>query len=150
MSTLFPEPGPRLPDFQSLLLKGSYHASAPIHLVLSHIAQDADARAILLTPHRGSFKNALVDLNDESLDRTNGHGCTCALAQRTDVYYPPTLAHLRLLLSMLHEYDGTLHHTKTTLEAAPSLLVLHEISSYFSSRSSEATCVHPVQDLRIY
>ncbi|KAI0638271.1 hypothetical protein C8Q77DRAFT_422029 [Trametes polyzona] len=40
---------------------------------------------------------------------------------------------------MLHEYDGAVHHEKTTLDAAPSLLVLHEISSYFDARSSEAT-----------
>ncbi len=53
--------------------------------------------------------------------------------------YPPTLAHLRLLLSMLHEYDTMVHHEKTTLDVAPSLLVLHEISSYFDTASSETT-----------
>ncbi|KAI0375725.1 hypothetical protein BV20DRAFT_13104 [Pilatotrama ljubarskyi] len=139
MTTIFPPPCPTLPQFNSLLFRGHYHASAPIHLLLSHVAQGLDVRAMFLTPHRGSFKDALLEFNDESLDRTSGHGRTCALARRTEVYYPPTLAHLRLLLSTLHEYHGTLHHTKTTLENAPSLLVLHEISSYFSSRSSEAT-----------
>lgn len=40
---------------------------------------------------------------------------------------------------MLHEYDTIVHHEKTTLDAAPSLLVLHEISSYFDNASCETT-----------
>ena len=42
---------------------------------------------------------------------------------------------------MLHEYDDTLHHPKTTLDTAPTLLVLHEISAYFTEQASEATLV---------
>lgn len=42
---------------------------------------------------------------------------------------------------MLHEYDDTLHHRKITLEAAPTLLVLHEPSAYFSAETTQATCV---------
>ncbi|KAI9000929.1 hypothetical protein BD414DRAFT_574435 [Trametes punicea] len=139
MTTLFPHPTPVLPAFQSILVKGKYHASAPVHLVYSYVAQDPDAKAILLTPHRGMFEDALVDLNDEWVDQTSGHGRVCAATRRTEIFYPPTLGHLRLLLSMLHEYDGVLHDSKTTLDVAPSLLVLHEISSYFGSSSSDPT-----------
>ncbi|KAI0291717.1 hypothetical protein BC826DRAFT_470817 [Russula brevipes] len=38
MTTVFPLPSPALPDFTTLLLKGPYHASAPIHLCLTHLA----------------------------------------------------------------------------------------------------------------
>ncbi|KAI0832510.1 hypothetical protein BC628DRAFT_324367 [Trametes gibbosa] len=141
MASLFPLPCPQLPEYQSLLLKGSHHASAPIHMLLSHATQDPNAKAILLTPRRASFKDALVELNDEWLDHRSGHGSVSALARRIDIFYPPTLAHLRLFLSMLHEYDTTVHHEKTTLDIAPSLLVLHNISSYFHTQSSETTCV---------
>ncbi|KAJ3012979.1 hypothetical protein NUW54_g1723 [Trametes sanguinea] len=130
---------PELPDFQSLILKGPYHASAPVHLLLSHTAQHPDAKAILLTPSRRQFKTTLGGLNDEWLSQKSGHGRVCAGAQRTEVFYPPTLAHLRLLLSMLHEYHGAVHDAKTTLDIAPSMLILHEVSSYFNAPSSEAT-----------
>ncbi|EIW61286.1 uncharacterized protein TRAVEDRAFT_118064 [Trametes versicolor FP-101664 SS1] len=139
MAFLFPQPCPELPEYQNLLLKGPYHASAPVHLLLSHALTNPDAKAILLSPNRASFKDALVDLDDEWLDRNSGHGRVAYASRRTEIYYPPTLAHLRLLLSMLHEYDTTVHHEKTTLDAAPSLLVLHEISSYLDNASSETT-----------
>ena len=45
---------------------------------------------------------------------------------------------------MLHEYDDVLHHAKTTLDTAPTLLVLHEISQYFTGASaSDATYSTP-------
>ena len=40
---------------------------------------------------------------------------------------------------MLHEYDDTLHHRKTTLAIAPTLLVLHELSVYFTTQATQAT-----------
>ncbi|KAI0776032.1 hypothetical protein BD413DRAFT_470117 [Trametes elegans] len=142
MYSLFPAPiDPTLPEFQSLLVKGPYHASAPVHLLLSHSAVHPEAKAILLTPCRSTIQHALVDMNDEWLDRKSGHGRVGAASRRTEVFYPPTLAHLRLLLSMLHEYDGVLHHAKTTLDVAPSLLVLHELSAYFDVQAAETTCV---------
>ena len=42
---------------------------------------------------------------------------------------------------MLHVYEGTLHHPKTTLPEAPTLLVLHELSALLNPLSSEPTCV---------
>ncbi|KAH9846954.1 hypothetical protein C2E23DRAFT_742870 [Lenzites betulinus] len=139
MASLFPHPCPQLPEYQSLLIKGPYHASAPIHMLLSHATQYPDTKAILLTPRRAAFKDALVELNDAWLDRHSGDGSVGAASRRTEIFYPLTLAHLRLLLSMLHEYDTAVHHEKTTLDAAPGLLVLHEVSSYFTSQSSDTT-----------
>ncbi|KAI0335551.1 hypothetical protein GY45DRAFT_1240491 [Cubamyces sp. BRFM 1775] len=139
MTTLFPQPCPQLPGFQSLLVKGAYHASAPFHLALSHATLHPDDKIILLTPNRGLVKDSLVELNEEWLDQNSGHGRVNAAARQVEIYYPPTLAHLRLLLSMFHEYHDTLHDQKTTLDVAPSLLILHETSSYFDAPSSEAT-----------
>ncbi|KAI0650655.1 hypothetical protein C8Q79DRAFT_998451 [Trametes meyenii] len=141
MATLFPLPCPELPNFQSLLLKGPYHASAPIYLALSHAIQDPNAKVLIFTPNRNALKESLLDTNDEWLNHIGGHGSTCAATRRIEIFYPPTLAHLRLLMSMLHEYDGVLHHAKTTLDCAPSLVVLHEVSSYFNTQAAEATYV---------
>ncbi|KAI0660898.1 hypothetical protein C8Q70DRAFT_912635 [Cubamyces menziesii] len=141
MTTLFPPTCPhwQLPTFQSLLVKGPYHASAPFHLALSHATAHPNNKVILLTPNRGMVKDSLVEFNEEWLNQNSGHGSVSAAARRIEVFYPPTLAHLRFLLSTLHEYHDTLHDPKTTLDVAPSLLVLHEISSYFTASSSEAT-----------
>lgn len=85
MAFLFPQPCPELPEYQSLLLKGPYHASAPVHLLLSHALTNPDAKAILLTPSRVSFKDALVDLNDEWLDHNSGHGRVASASRGTDI-----------------------------------------------------------------
>ena len=42
---------------------------------------------------------------------------------------------------MLHEYDDKVHHTKTTLDTAPGLLILHEVSAYLTSHETDATYV---------
>ncbi|KAI0750893.1 hypothetical protein C8Q80DRAFT_1154511 [Daedaleopsis nitida] len=139
MVSFFPQPCPQLPDFQQLLVRGSFHASAPIHLLFSYTSENTDSRAILLTPRRDSLKDVLVELNDQWINVHSGIGSSSAAAQRTELFYPPTLAHMKLLLSMLHEYDDTVHHAKTTLDIAPSLLVLHDISAYFIAQVSEAT-----------
>lgn len=58
--------------------------------------------------------------------------------------YPPTSAHLNLLLHMLHEYNNSFCHSTTTIDVVPSLMVLHEISAFFSGASSDSTCVMDV------
>ncbi|OBZ76538.1 hypothetical protein A0H81_04029 [Grifola frondosa] len=122
-----------------MLIKGSYHPSAPVHLVLSHCSQDPSSRALLLSPSRNALKDALIEFNDDWINCHGGEGRTCGCASRVNMLYPPKPAHLTLLLSMLHEYDGTVHHAKTTLDIAPTLVVLHELSSYFSQETSEHT-----------
>ena len=77
----------------------------------------------------------------------NAAGVSCQKEQTSLTLacsYPPTPAHLTLLLNMLHVYEGTLHHPKTTLPEAPTLLVLHELSALIKPVSSEPTYVPPI------
>lgn len=85
MTTVFPLPSPTLPGFTTLLLKGPYHASAPIHLCLTHLASRPGARAILLTPSRDYFIAALRDLNDDWLNECGGYGAVSQVLSRVDV-----------------------------------------------------------------
>ncbi|EMD40662.1 hypothetical protein CERSUDRAFT_111242 [Gelatoporia subvermispora B] len=139
MVSLFPPSGPSLPPFRSLLISGPYHPSAPVHLLLSFIRREATTRAILLSPSRSSLRAALVDQNEDWLNTQGSHGSVFSCASRCEILYPPSPAHLVALLSMLHEYNGTYHHPKTTLPAAPSLLVLHEVSALLTESSTVST-----------
>ncbi len=87
MASLFPRPCPQLPDYRSLLVKGLYHASAPVHLLLSHNTDDPEARAIFLTPRRDAIKNDLIDLNDAWISEYSGRGRNAAAAQRIETLY---------------------------------------------------------------
>ena len=154
MTTLFPLPSPALPEFTTLLLKGPYHASAPIHLCLTHLANRPGSRAVLLTPSRDNFVAALRDLNDDWLNECGGYGVVTQVLSRVDVLlvssvvwffasscdtsqaktsalsYPPTPVHASLALSMLrHSQPET---APSQLEvSSPCLVLLHEFSSYF-------------------
>ncbi|CAL1701372.1 unnamed protein product [Somion occarium] len=135
MATLFPPSSPALPAFRSLIVEGNYHASAPIHLCLSHLAQSGSKRAILLLPSRTKFTAALKKLNDDWLNQHGGEGKCSRLARHIDILYPPTPAHLAFLLSMFHQAqdsDKVEFTRKTTFAAVPSLLVLCELSSYLA------------------
>lgn len=85
MTTLFPLPSPALPEFTTLLLKGPYHASAPVHLCLSHLASRPGTRAVLLTPSRDNFVAALRDLNDDWLNECGGFGAVYQVLSRVEV-----------------------------------------------------------------
>jgi hypothetical protein len=87
MTTVFPLPSPSLPDFTTLLLKGPYHASAPIHLCLTHLANRPGSRAVLLTPSRENFVAALRDLNDDWLNECGGYGAVSQVLSRVDVLF---------------------------------------------------------------
>ena len=82
---MFPLPSPTLPEFTTLLLKGPYHASAPIHLCLTHLASRPGSRAVLLTPSRHNFVAALRDLNDDWLNECGGYGTVSEVLSRVDV-----------------------------------------------------------------
>jgi hypothetical protein len=82
---VFPLPSPVLPEFTTLLLKGPYHASAPIHLCLTHLASRPGQRAVLLTPSRDNFVAALRDLNDDWLNECGGYGAVSQVLSRVDV-----------------------------------------------------------------
>jgi hypothetical protein len=87
MTTVFPLPSPTLPEFTTLLLKGPYHASAPIHLCLTHLANRPGTRAILLSPSRDNFIAALRDLNDDWLNECGGYGAVSQVLSRVDVLF---------------------------------------------------------------
>jgi hypothetical protein len=87
MTTVFPLPGPTLPEFTTLLLKGPYHASAPVHLCLTHLANRPGTRAILLSPSRDNFIAALRDLNDDWLNECGGFGAVSQVLSRVDVLF---------------------------------------------------------------
>ncbi|KAJ7284095.1 hypothetical protein C8J57DRAFT_1294378 [Mycena rebaudengoi] len=131
MASLFPS-GPKLPEFASLLVKGSYHPSAPIHLALSHAAHFPGTRTLLITPSRQTMVLALQNYNDDWISTHSGKGKTLDLASLATAYYPPSPAHLALLLTILSTDDRrpSLNPT-TTLDRPPSLIILHELSAYF-------------------
>jgi hypothetical protein len=90
MPSLFPDSGsgtnsPSLPPFQTLLINGSYHPSAPIHLCLSYVACNPSSRVIFITPSRQSFEVALRDYDDAWLGQNSGSGKIHALSSRTTI-----------------------------------------------------------------
>jgi len=93
----------------------------------------------MLTSSRNVLAFALIKFDDEWLKIHGADGRTCDASSRVEMLYPPTRAHLALILSMLHVYEGTVHHPKTTLPAVPSLLVLHELSALCTATSPEPT-----------
>ena len=65
-----PEPSsPVLPSFDSLLVKGPYPPSAPLHLCLSQLkdAQPDRQSAILISPNRETFSSSLLQSGDHWL-----------------------------------------------------------------------------------
>ena len=83
--SLFPPPGPPLPPFRSLLVKGKYHASAPIHLCLSHALLPETKKVVLVVPSRRALKASLKQLNDEWIKIHGGEGRNTGAASKVDV-----------------------------------------------------------------
>ncbi|KAJ3556938.1 hypothetical protein NM688_g1748 [Phlebia brevispora] len=134
MVSLFPAAGPSLPSFKSLLIKGRYHASAPIHLCLSEALRPECTKVILVVASRAALTASLTHLRDEWIKVHGGEGRIAGAAMKVEVLYPPTPAHLNLLLSLFHESlsgEEDLLHEKTTFPTTPSLLVLCDLASYF-------------------
>ncbi|KAJ7241954.1 hypothetical protein B0H12DRAFT_1133167 [Mycena haematopus] len=131
MASLFPS-GPTLPDFKSLVVKGPYHPSAPIHLALSHSANFPDTGILIITPSRDTWAAALRDHNDDWISAHSGKGSVLKLSSCTTVFYPPSPAHFAYLVAMLTTDDQSQDPT-TILEQAPSLVILIELSAYFLS-----------------
>ncbi|KAJ7639106.1 hypothetical protein FB45DRAFT_695854, partial [Roridomyces roridus] len=124
--------GPQLPDFDSMVVKGSYHPSAPIHCALSNASSFPDTQTLLVTPSRESISSALQNYNDDWIVRHSGEGNVLDLSSRITVLYPPSPAHFSFLMSMLSIDDNLSSiNVATTLVRPPSLLILHELSAYF-------------------
>ncbi|KAJ6490281.1 hypothetical protein C8R47DRAFT_977489 [Mycena vitilis] len=133
MASLFPS-GPPLPDFKSLVVKGPYHASAPIHLALSHAANVPTTRILMVAPSRETMADALRDHNDDWISVHSGQGKTLELSSCTTVFYPPSPAHFAYLMSMIStDFRSPGLDPTVILDQAPSLIILIELSAYFLS-----------------
>lgn len=87
MTTLFPPPSPTLPEFRTLLINGNYHASAPIHLCVSHLAQSDTTQAVLIYPSRAKFTCALKESTDGWLNEHGGEGTFSRHTRNVQVLY---------------------------------------------------------------
>ncbi|TFK55857.1 hypothetical protein OE88DRAFT_666820 [Heliocybe sulcata] len=114
--------GRDLPDFSTLLIKGRYHSSAPIHLCLNSVRDTPDSKALLLTPSRQAFVEALQELDDDWLALFAGTGRVSGLCSRVEVHYPPTTAHLAFFLSALRNKDTTEENGSSSIRTAYSKL----------------------------
>ncbi|KIY50138.1 hypothetical protein FISHEDRAFT_39628 [Fistulina hepatica ATCC 64428] len=141
MATLFPEDatGLELPDFDSLLIKGSYHASAPIHLCLSHLASEESRSVLLFTPSRREFLEKVKEVPDSWLALNLVSGDVTEKASRIRILYPPTPTHLSLLLATIRvsSDSGPDANSVMLLDEAPTLIVLHEPSGYFTQSQGD-------------
>ncbi|PBL02120.1 hypothetical protein ARMGADRAFT_1005556 [Armillaria gallica] len=146
MLSLFPGFEPQLPSFTSLMIQGPYHASAPIHLALSHTSQANSSSAVFLSPSRQLVTAALQEYNDSWLATHSGQGRVSEMSSRVNMLYPPTPTHLAFLLASFEvPQPGSAHtlHPKTTLDAPPGLIILHELSAYFLSDVESDPTSHP-------
>ncbi|ESK97517.1 hypothetical protein Moror_17696 [Moniliophthora roreri MCA 2997] len=136
MPSFFPDDHLQLPSFKSLLVKGPYHPSAPLYLALSQSTQSEDAPAVLLSSSSRKLNLSLRQYNDGWFTDNLGHGGISAVSSQVQIFYPPTPAHFIFLLSTLHVVgstviDADVAHPKTVLGSVPSMIILHELSSYF-------------------
>lgn len=92
MASLFCLQGPTLPQFSTLLIKGTYFPSAPIHLCVSHLkaSSHAQGRALFLTPNREVLAAALEDYGDGWMTTHCMTGAYAALFSRIDMLYAPS------------------------------------------------------------
>lgn len=146
MLSLFPGFEPQLPSFTSLMIQGPYHASAPIHLALSHTSQANSSSAVFLSPSCQLVTVVLKEYNDSWLATHSGQGRVSEMSSRINMLYPPTPTHLAFLLASFEvSQHGSAHtlHPKTTLDAPPGLIILHELSAYFLSDVESDPTSHP-------
>ncbi|KAI6047338.1 hypothetical protein EDC04DRAFT_2887134 [Pisolithus marmoratus] len=125
-----PSEGQDLPRFKALLIHGAYPQSVPIRVSLS-IAQCE--RAILISPSRQSLIRDCDD--DQWLCSSSGSGMISSISSRVRIFYPPSPKHVVALLSLLRCQDGDnatgVIEPQVIVDPAPSLLILHEPSTYF-------------------
>lgn len=101
MSSLFPPlaHAPLLPVFDSLLITGSFHPTAPIHLCLSHLSRGQDLEAIIITPSRQAIIQALQEYHDDWLTANSGTGRYTDVSSRVkvlSVFYGPASLYTQL------------------------------------------------------
>jgi hypothetical protein len=90
MASFFPEPRANqahLPPFNTLLVVGPYHPTAPIHLAFSLNAGNDRARTVFLTPSKDSYAELLLTFNDAWLNEHCSDGAVSYAGQNiTNLY----------------------------------------------------------------
>ncbi|KAM6495546.1 hypothetical protein JOM56_008252 [Amanita muscaria] len=139
MLSLFPQDSLcPLPIFNTLLVTGNYHPSAPIHLALSYLIDRPDDNVLILTKSREALIKSLALFKDECVlpPAQRGLALQDSLHSRVTVMYPPSLVQLVLVLSGIE--SRKLEHC-APLRGIPGVIVLHEISAYFQTPETSAT-----------
>ena len=79
---------PELPLAKSLLIKGEYHPSAPVHFCISHLSRINDGgTAVFITPSKESFIQTLVAYNDRWHGKYGGNGEVAAKLSRVKALF---------------------------------------------------------------
>ena len=79
---------PDLSSAKTLLIKGDYHPSAPIHFCISHLSRaDDEGTAVFITPSKEAFVRTLVAYNDRWLGKHGGNGEVAASLSRVKVLF---------------------------------------------------------------
>ncbi|KAG8969410.1 hypothetical protein FRC03_003101 [Tulasnella sp. 419] len=145
--SLFPPLSPSLPDFSTLLIKGEYPPTSPIHLCLSHLQElqlfDIEAGSpyemrkalIICCDEERRMVDKLQLFDDEWLNINAGLGDVAHFLSRIDILYAPTVQRLSAILSLLRPsvtlMGGYSNAEKMVLDPPPSLVILQDPSNYF-------------------
>ena len=85
MTSLFPSPAPTLLEFSTLLVKGDYHASAPIHLALSYVHAHDAGKVLILAPSRARFTAEIKQVKDRFLVEQGGTGRVAKASRKVEM-----------------------------------------------------------------
>lgn len=80
---------PELSSAKTLLIKGDYPPSAPIHFCISHLSRhvDDEGTAVFITPSKEAFVRTLVAYNDRWLGKYGGSGRVAASLSRVKALF---------------------------------------------------------------
>ncbi|KIK65466.1 hypothetical protein GYMLUDRAFT_239998 [Collybiopsis luxurians FD-317 M1] len=124
--------GPLLPEFLTLLVKGPYPTAAPFNLALSF-----PKRSVIMLSSRDNLRPLL---QGQKLT-----GRIAAFAEQVQIFYPPTAAHMALILSALQVIqtesmppDTSSYSPHLLKPPGPALVIIHELSAYFSNTHSSS------------
>ncbi|KAG8885087.1 hypothetical protein FRB97_002252 [Tulasnella sp. 331] len=138
MHTFAPPPSASLPNFHRLLVKGKYPPTAPLYLCLSDVeaSQTSGGPLILCCGLQDVCTNVLTESNDDWLNAHGGTGRVAHNLSRIRMMYPPTFAHVQLILSLLQSKAGKGSDPRIALDPPPSLIVLVDPSTLIRAEAS--------------
>ena len=74
MPSFFPTQTFDLPPLNSLLVVGTYHPTAPVHLAISYATENPDACPVVLSPSKAALKDGLKAFADHHVSSTSRRG----------------------------------------------------------------------------